>query len=212
LSFIIIADLASKGNMMHKSRMLRTRDIDVMEDYCKLMIHIAPSIVPHREWDMVKEGRDNFSDIVTSTDEAHALLVIENNWNRFKFGEGLEGSDRERCRDTVWISEEEQLKYGLEEPRYTRTDGGRARNGRQGESGWSQDGLDRFNQLVGLVRKGRAATGHAFDAAVKKQCREMAKDNLGKRKRKRDRSGEDEEAINRLEQFQVACDFEFEKL
>ena len=91
-------------------------------------------------------------------------------------------------------------------------EGGRARNGCQGKAGWSQDGLDRFNQLVGLVQKGRAATGHAFDAAVKKKCREMAEDNLGKRKRKIDRSCEDEVAINRLEQFQVACDFEFEEV
>ena len=68
-------------------------------------------------------------------------------------------------------------------------------------------------QPVGRIgSKGRAATGHAFDAAVKKQCREMAEDNLGKRKRKRDRSREDKEAINRLEQFQVACDFEFEEV
>ena len=198
--------------MMHKSRMLRTRESDVMEDYCALMIHIAPSMVPRREWDMVKEGRDNFSDIVTSTDEAHALLVIENNWNRFKFGEGLEGADLETCQATVWITEEEKSKYGIGEPRYTRTEGGRPRNGRQGKTGWSQDGLDRFNNLVELVRKGRADAGHAFDEAVKKKCRDMAEDNLRKRKRKRVRSPEEEEAFKTLEQFQVTCDFEFEEI
>jgi hypothetical protein len=209
---LVDTELASKGDMMQKTRMLRTRDQDVMAEYCKLMIHIAPSLVPQREWDMVKKGKSKFSEIVTSTDEAHALLVIENNWNRFKFGDGLEGTDRERCDKTVWITHEETSEYGLEELRYTRKNVGRAMNGRQGKTGWSQDGLDRFNHLVGLVRKGRLATGNAFDAAVKTECKEMAALKLRNRKRNRKRSLEDDEAIQRLERFEVACDFSFEKV
>jgi hypothetical protein len=88
---IIFEGLATNGTMMQKTRMLRTREIDVMGEYCALMIHLAPSMVPGREWEMVKGGYNTFSHIVTSTDEAHALLVIENNWNLLKFGDGLEG-------------------------------------------------------------------------------------------------------------------------
>jgi hypothetical protein len=198
--------------MMQKQRMLRTRESDVMGDYCELMIHLAPSMVPGREWEMVKCGYNTFSHIVTSTDEAHALLVIENNWNLFKFGEGLIGEDRQRCQETIWITEEEIGLYGIETPRYTRTDGGRLRNGRQGKSGWSQDGLDRFNELVELVRKGRADRGNAFNAEVTKKCRDMAEDKLRKQKRKRGSSREEEAAFQKLEQFQVACDFEYEEL
>jgi hypothetical protein len=196
--------------MMEKSRMLQTRGVGVMEDYCKLMIHLGPSIVPGREWEMVKKGQNTFSDIVTSTDEAHALLVIENNWNRLKFGVNLEGGELQKCNNINWMSEEETEEYGTEQPRYTRTDSGRPKNGRQGKTGWSQAGLNRFNQLVELVRNGRTIRDHVFNSEVTKQCRAMTEDKLRKRKRKRGRNQEEEEAYQKLEQFQVACDFNYE--
>jgi hypothetical protein len=204
--------LAANGTMMQKQRMLQTRDKDVMGEYCQLMIHLAPSMVPGREWEMVKGGFDTFSNIVTSTDEAHALLVIENNWNLFKFGGSLDGEASTKCQKKQWITEEENKKYGKVYPRFTGTDGGRPRNGRQGKTGWTQEGLDRFNKLVELVRQGRADRGKAFNAEVTKQCRDMAEDKLRKRKRKRRRTAEEEEAFRKLEQFQVACDFEYEEM
>jgi hypothetical protein len=196
--------------MMEKSRMLQTRDSNVMVDYRELMIHLAPSMVPGREWELVKSGHNSFSEVVTSTDEAHALLVIENNWNRLKFGENLEGKDRDKCKEIKWITEADTALFGCQMPRYTRTDGGRPRNGRQGKTGWSQCGLDRFNELVKVVREGRKTRGNIFDTEVKKRCRDMAEEKLRKRKRKRARNKEEEEAFQKLEQFQVACDFNYE--
>ena len=40
-----------------------------------------------------------FSEVVTSTDEAHALLVIENNWNRLNFGVNLKGDEKKNARE-----------------------------------------------------------------------------------------------------------------
>ena len=88
-----------------------------MGEYCQLMIHLAPSMVPGREWEMVKGGFDTFSNIVTSTDEAHALLVIENNWNLFKFGDSLDGEASTKCQQTQWITKEEIELYGKATPR-----------------------------------------------------------------------------------------------
>ena len=98
--------------------------------------------------------------------------------------------------------------FGSKMPRYTKTDGGRPRNGRQGKTGWSQGGLDRFNELVKLVREGRKTSGTLFDTAVKKRCRDIKEEKLRKRKRKRARN-EEEEAFQKLEQFQVASDFNY---
>jgi hypothetical protein len=209
---IIFEGLAANGTMMQKTQILRTREVDVMGDYCALMIHLAPSMVPGREWEMVKGGYNTFSQIVTSTDEAHGLLVIENNWNLLKFGDGLEGEAQKRCEEMEWITKEEHAKYGITKPRYTRTDGGRPRNGRQGKTGWSQDGMDRFNELVDLVRKGRAIRGNAFNAKITKKCREMADEKSRNRKRKRARSREEEAALQKLEQFHVACDFDYDEM
>ena len=197
---------------MEKTRLLQTREIGVMDDYSEVMIHLGPSMIPGREWEMVKSGHNNFSDVVTSTDEAHALLVIENNWNRLKFGQNLEGEDRKKCDKIKWISDEEMELFGAEVPRYTRSEVGRPRNGRQGKTGWSQEGLDRFNELVNMVRQGRKMRGNVFDTRVTKRCRDLAEEKLKKRKRKRTRSKEEEEAFQKLEQFQVACDFDFEEL
>ena len=168
--------------MMEKSRILRARENEVMGDYCELMIQLAASMVPAREWETVRREYNRFSDVVTSTDKAHALLVIENNWNRFKFGEGLEGKDHEKCKKIKWISEAEKKLYGTKVPRYTKTDGGRPRNGRQGNTGWSQDGLDRFNYLVDLVRQGRKDRGKVFNAAIQKRCRDMVEEKKTTRK------------------------------
>ena len=207
------AELAAEGTMMEKSRMLQTREVSVMEDYCELMIHLGPSIVPAREWEMVKSGQETFSEVVTSTDEAHALLVIENNWNRLQFGINLEGDEAERCNNIDWITEEDIDDYGTEMPRYTRTDSGRPKNGRQGKTGWSQDGLNRFNELVSLVRKGRQSREKVFNNVVKTKCREMKEAKLRNRKRKRGmRTQEEEEAYQKFERFQVACDFDYEEV
>jgi hypothetical protein len=196
--------------MMEKPRLLKTRDSGVMADYCELMIHLAPSMVPGREWDNVKSGHCTFSTVVTSTDEAHALLVIENNWNRLNFGGNLKGEEKTRCEEKQWISKEDTAMFGSDTPRYTKTDSGRPRNGRQGKTGWSQDGLDRFNELVKLVRQGRDTSGSLFDTAVKDRCRDIKEDKLRKRKRRRGRNAEEEEAFQKLEQFQVASDFNYE--
>ena len=206
---MFVADLAANGTMMEKRRMLETRENGVMGDYCELMIHLVPSMVTAREWLMVRSGYENFSDVVTSTDEAHALLVIENNWNCLKFGASLEKKEQEKCNKTSWVSEEEEELYGTEMPRYTRTNGGRTRNGRQGKTGWSQDGLDRFNSLVDLVQQGRKDRGKVFNAAMKKRCSDMVEETKQNKKRKRGRTREEEETFRKLEQFEVACNFEY---
>ena len=108
--------------------------------------------------------------------------MIENNWNLFKFGDSLVGGASKKCQETQLITEEEIGLYGKATPCYTRTDGWRARNGRKGKTGWSQDELDRFNKLVELVRKGRADKGNAFNVEVTKNAGTWGRINYGNKK------------------------------
>jgi hypothetical protein len=62
------------------------------------------------------------------------------------------------------------------------------------------------------VRRGRAIRGNAFNAEITKKCREMADEKSRNRKRKRKCSREEEEALQRLEQFHVACDFDYDEM
>ena len=135
-------------------------------------------VVGAQKFDRLKTKK-RISEFVYPTDEGFALLVYENQKDRWE-----EMSER-------------NLTSLTKAARYTDGGGGRdiPKQGRSRRNcGWSHEGMERFNELCRLVVADRSA-GHAKafeDDYLSKKIEEKERANSGKRVRERKMYGDDE--------------------
>jgi len=106
--------------------------------------------------------------IATASDEAMALLLLENSETRWM----AEYGKREKGEKVV--------EKDLPVPLYTSA--GQSNKQQKGFTkrygGWSQDGINRFNQVHEMVKQDRQANGFWFDELVKKRIEANFNSNM----------------------------------
>ena len=102
-NIVLRAGLVEHGLMINRTDILKLRDL---EDggYVKFMMKMGPGMVSHQKWKsslLVASGkRQYFSSVLTVSDEAFCIFVIENSWVRWMTREDL--------------IEKEKVNYGWE--------------------------------------------------------------------------------------------------
>lgn len=155
--------------------MRKLSDGNVNEDYIffcdrffKCIVRVS---VYNERWDSLQ----TMSDIATPSDEALALLILENNEARWL-------QEIETQRDPSLGGE----KKGLPKAKYTNSGKNSSNRGfTKRFSGWSSAGIERFNELLRLVKEDRSANGQWFDGIVlerkknKESVKSIAKTQTG---------------------------------
>ena len=114
--------------------------------------------------------------MITAGDEALALLLLENSWEHWREQYNMGFEDGDPSHPNTNLTTPTGKKYDArskayrnskrESPKYTKTGGGKKEG--EGNGGWSQVGIDRFNELFEEVKKSRREDGKKFDAFWKK--------------------------------------------
>jgi hypothetical protein len=89
-----------------------------------------------------KRATETMTSATTKTDEAFALLLLENNYEIWRHSVATTSDDGDYATETA------DLK-----PKYT---SGKKAGGSRRHEGWSEAGIERFNELTELVRKDRS--------------------------------------------------------
>jgi hypothetical protein len=124
----------------------------------------------YRTWyaKVVETGQVQLSDVISTTDEAYALVNVEGNLKRWTKEAEVMAAARGRSLDA-----DERLS--LPKSEYT--------NGGSKSDGWNEEGINRFNELVAEVKADReSVAGKKFEADFQKEA--AAKHLSKKRKRK----------------------------
>jgi hypothetical protein len=116
----------------------------------------------------VETGQVKPSNLISTTDEAYALVNVEGNLKRWtKEVEVMAVARGRTLADYKWNS--------LSKLEYT--------NGRSKSEGWNEEGINRFNELVAEVKADRESeAGKKFEADFQKEA--AAKHLSNKQKRK----------------------------
>jgi hypothetical protein len=140
---------------------------DVNENYIYFCETFVKCIVGMQKFKRRWKQNKKFSSIATASDEALALLLVEN--SEFKWMmEGQSGS-------TV----EEAAK--LATTKYTNAGKSKSSKGLTKKNcGWKNEGIDRFNELYYMVMDDRKVNGKVFDEYVQmdKECGETSTTSL----------------------------------
>jgi hypothetical protein len=124
----------------------------------------------YRTWyaKVVETGQVQLSDVISTTDEAYALVNMEGNLKRWTKEAEVMAAARGRSLDAdEWLS--------LPKLEYT--------NGGSKSDGCNEEGINRFNELVAEVKADReSVAGKKFEADFQKEA--AAKHLSKKRKRK----------------------------
>ena len=124
----------------------------------------------YRTWytKVVETGQVQLSDVISTTDEAYALVNVEGNLKQWTKEAEVMAAARGRSLDADdWLS--------LPKLEYT--------NGGSKSDGWNEEGINRFNELVAEVKADReSVAGKKFEADFQKEA--VAKHLSKKRKRK----------------------------
>jgi hypothetical protein len=124
----------------------------------------------YRTWyaKVVETGQVQLSDVISTTDEAYALVNVEGNLKRWTKEAEVMAAARGRSLDA-----DERLS--LPKSEYT--------NGGSKSDGWNEEGINRFNELVAEVKADReSVAGKKFEADFQKEA--AAKHLSKKQKRK----------------------------
>jgi len=141
-------------------------------------------IVGAKAWNLhIKTGRMKVTDLEQATCyvEAYGLLLLENNWKKWR--SKAKAKARARTGDNETNSTGDNATNTTEDnatdealTKYTTPNKGR--------HSWSQDGIKRFNELVDEVTDDRESeAGKEFDAAFKKAMEESAAKKGNKRQK-----------------------------
>ena len=118
--------------------------------------NILECVAGKQEWKLEKVRKTVSTSCVTVSDEAFALLILENGWERFVFY----ASNEEK-------NEVQKLPPNL----YTGRKGGNMIY-----EGWSDDGIERFNELCSQVKSDRMSSeGQTFEKSFLNICCGKAK-------------------------------------
>jgi len=131
---------AEELKMPELEEILQLRDNQEGHDaYCYYLYHFLPYIVGKHKWRKEFNRSAVFDNLYTASDEAFGLLVLENNWDRWKW-------EAERTKEEI-----EAQKEDRPDVKYTTGKGGAARK----HQGWNGKGLRRYNELGELVTNDR---------------------------------------------------------
>jgi hypothetical protein len=124
------------------------------ETYMVVYDYILPCIVGKVYWKKAVQGRLAV-EIATTSDEALALLILENSWNCWTQEASLSPGQKlaavETRERTKWTSN--SMSSGKYE-------------------GWGTEGVPRYNVLCAAVKKDRR-DNEAFDKEYQRRCREQ---------------------------------------
>ena len=126
--------------------------VDAFVFFC---YNILECVAGKQEWKLEKGRKTVSKSCVTVSDEAFALLLLENGWERFVF----------------YASKEEENQVQKLPPNlYTGRKGGN-----RIYEGWSDDGIERFNELCRHVHSDRMSSeGPTFEKSFLSICCRMA--------------------------------------
>jgi len=169
------ADLIKRHQLkeLHEYQKLRTN----VEAYGHFCDRILPCVIGKMEWSKEVYSKE-ISKIATPTDEAWALLLLENSWDLWhqmaEYELKAEKLPKELRVKTKWTSTAiSAVKY----------------------EGWGEDGIPRYNELVKKVREDRGQH-KSFDAAfLEKKREERASKMMSSKKRNRDGSMDDNHVV-----------------
>lgn len=136
---------------------------------CRFCEYILPCVVGRKHWNE-SVSKVKVCDLATVTDEACALLVLENIWDTWM----ALPLDEHRTRKRK--AEEEGKKRVFRHGKYTE----KSREGKK-YKGWDNFGLNRMNEMIKLVKEDREKNS-TWDAEYLKAMKDQA---AGKRKRKK---------------------------
>jgi hypothetical protein len=113
-----------------------------------------------------------FSKIATPLDEAMGLLLLENSEYRWHAEFEMKVKQHLECTKNSSNQQQEQLKNkkddmkaDLPSTKYTTVGPSKQKKGMTKKyGGWKKSGIDRFNELLAMVRKDRADNGKWFDS------------------------------------------------
>jgi len=104
------------------------------------------------------------SELATPSDEAFTLLLLENMWDQWSTRDLAEYKDERKYNEVTGEWEKRKPVYG----KWTRGARGECHYG-----GWTEDGVNQFNELCGLVNQNRV--DHCVvEVAYMHQCNECA--------------------------------------
>ena len=160
---------------------IRPDTLDEPFENCKLYFdfveYYVSAVIGLRYYEKEKL-RSKFSDYVTVSDEAFAVLTLENNWTRW-MAMAVANHYKESSVKTRWTVTRDKKKgsgHGTDDA----IDGPQARRYR----GWSAHGINRYNQLFDDIKKERQSErGRHFENKLLLQMIENNKENKNKRKR-----------------------------
>jgi len=104
------------------------------------------------------------SELATPSDKAFTLLLLENTWDQWSTRDLTEYKDERKYNAVTGEWDKRKPVYG----KWTRGAGGERRYG-----GWTEDGVNRFNELCVLVKQNRA-DHRAVEVAYMHRCNERA--------------------------------------
>jgi hypothetical protein len=129
---------------------------NVNEDYVFFCDRFFKCIVRVSVYNERWDSLTTMSDIATPSDEALALLILENNEARWL-------QEFELQRDPSLV----EAKASLPKAKYTNSGkNSRAKGFTKRFGGWSNAGIERFNELLRLVKEDRNENGQWFDGIV----------------------------------------------
>jgi hypothetical protein len=121
------------------------------DDYVYFCLRFFKCIVGVQAYNAACDCDKKLSEIATPSDEALALIILENNEARWSQEFDLMGND-------------DSAKITLPKAKYTSSGRNATMKGFTKKfGGWSVKGIERFNELLRLVKADRSANGEWFD-------------------------------------------------
>jgi len=118
---------------------------------------IVECVAGKKEWKNQKSKKLISESCITVSDEAFAILLMQNSWAKFEYiAEHCDFDEKKNLPETLFTEKK-----------------GRNRK----LQGWSETGIDKFNQMCAMVEADRAsAAGKLFEADFLKYHEDKAKD------------------------------------
>jgi hypothetical protein len=119
---------------------------------------IVECVAGKKEWKNQKAKKLISESCITVSDEAFAILLMQNSWAKFEYiAENCDFDEKKNVPETLFTEK-------------------KGRNRRL--QGWSETGIDNFNELCAMVEEDRkSAAGKLFEAEFLKYQEDKAKDD-----------------------------------
>lgn len=187
------------GNIMTDGKLDASKmkkDEDIMKEvreYARFMWNIMPGVVGRRAWDVLVDAdavhRPKFNEVVHVTDEAYALLLVENHWKSY-WSRNLD-DDGEVDYSGMTKDEEMELKLFCEVSK--------KENGiyiTKVQSSWNKAGKLKFRELRKALESDREQLGRYMDRAIGELIEMEETKRTGKKRKRVEAAAADQEDEN----------------